>query len=76
MTFFILFAFYRNQEFLDENPTDFYGDKFTSPEELRFPNSTDQYLVIAVIVKGKTYRQLLLKVHFHLLFMNTINIYF
>jgi hypothetical protein len=54
MTFFVLVAFYRNQQFLDDNPTDLYGDKFTSPEELKFPNSTDQLVVIAVIVKGET----------------------
>ena len=50
MTFLVLFAFHRNQQFLDENPSSMYSDKFTAPEELKF---TNEFIVIAVIVKGE-----------------------
>ena len=53
MTFFVLAAFYRNQQLLDENPEDFFAEKFIKPEELKFGNVTsDQFVVMAVIVKG------------------------
>ena len=53
MTFFVLTAFYRNQQFLDENPADFFAGKFTDPDELKFPDVTsDQFVILAVIVKG------------------------
>ena len=53
MTFFVLAAFYRNQQLLDENPEDFFAEKFIKPEELQFGNVTsDQFVVMAVIVKG------------------------
>ena len=51
MTFLVLFAFHRNQQFLDENPSNIYSDKFTAPEELKF---TNEFIVIAVIVKGES----------------------
>jgi hypothetical protein len=50
MTFLVLFAFHRNQQFLNENVSNMYSDKFTAPEELKF---TNEFIVIAVIVKGK-----------------------
>ena len=53
MTFLLLVAFYRNQEVLDENPNNFFGGKFVSPNELNSSNFTDQFVVIAVVVKGK-----------------------
>ena len=51
MTFLLLAAFYKNQQFLDENPPNFFANKFVSPEELRFDN--DQFVVIAVVLKGE-----------------------
>ena len=53
MTFVFLVAFYRNQDALDDNPNNYFGDKFVSPNELKSSNFTDQYVVIAVVVKGK-----------------------
>ena len=50
MTLTVLFAFHRNQQFLDENASNMYSDKFTAPEELKF---TNEFIVIAVIVKGE-----------------------